>query len=228
MWNNCESLLSTYEAISPDTPTLDDAGLQRPISSIAQFVHYDPSSPATPTLDENFSYEAHSGQDTVEPSGEGSGKDKAQVSETLKRIYVMNNKLKNRMQNVTPQKRGCKEKQSVDSSEEQTSSQRERKPKRPYTPAENPSKRRHLHSEEIIAEEEKDMPKPIAKAEPVQVEDEERPTQSQDTITTKPEEKTRSKSQPPVTKQGRKREASPGERRRGQHKIEVPPKRTRR
>ncbi|XP_072352493.1 uncharacterized protein bod1l1 isoform X2 [Scyliorhinus torazame] len=248
------SLLSTYEAISPDTPTLDDPGLQRPISSIAQFVHYDPSSPATPTLDENFSYEAHSvGQDTVEPSGEGSGKDEAQVSENIKEDLCNEQQAEEPDAKCDPSKvamqelpvqqdvvseiitsASCEwkdeaaEKQSVDSSEEQTSSRRERKPKRPYTPAENPSKRRHLHSEEIIAVEDKDMPKPIAKAEPVQVEDEERPTQSQDTITTNLEEKTRSRSQPPVTKQGRKREASPGERRRGQHKIEVPPKRTRR
>eukprot|EP00061_Rhincodon_typus_P018981 g48391.t1 len=73
--------------ISADTPTLNDASLQHPVASIAQFVHYNPSSPATPTLDENFSYEACSGsKDVVESSVEDSEKQKACTSENIKQV----------------------------------------------------------------------------------------------------------------------------------------------
>ncbi|XP_078401028.1 biorientation of chromosomes in cell division 1-like 1 isoform X3 [Cetorhinus maximus] len=304
------SLLSPYETISPYTPTLVNAG-QHPVASTGQFVHYDPSSPATPTLDENFSYEAPS---VAQPSVEGSGKEEAHTSENVKENLCNEQQAKELHTKCDPSKvetqelpvqqdvvseiitsASCEwndeaaEKQSVKGAEEQSSPQRERKPKRPHTPAENPSKRRHLDSEEKTAVEEKDMPRPFSEAVPAQVQDEERPTQSRGKITTKLEEKTRSqtsdlntqnkpttraakrisspehlpvaererrssvsakekltsdtksgktpttmsvtrsRSQPsPMTKQGRKREASPGERRRGQHKIEVPSKRTRR
>ncbi|XP_067845675.1 biorientation of chromosomes in cell division protein 1-like 1 [Heptranchias perlo] len=314
------SLLSPYEAISPDTPTLDDAGLLHLIADTAQFVHYNPSSPATPTLDENFSYEAPSvAQDVVEPSVEDSGKQEVHSSENIKedlhdeqhdeeqdtKLDTKCDPSKVEIQDELPVQQdavseintsgSCEwkdedvEEQSVKGIEEQNSSLRERKPKRPYTPVENLSKRRHLHSEEKSAVEDKDTPKPV-EAVLVQEQDEERPTQSRGKMTSKLEEKarsqtsdlsvqnkpttraakkisspehlpvtererrsstsakekpasdskagksstpvsvTRSRSQPsPVTKQGRKREASPGERRRGQHKIEkMPPKRTRR
>uniref|UniRef100_UPI00398E8AD4 biorientation of chromosomes in cell division protein 1-like 1 isoform X2 n=1 Tax=Pristiophorus japonicus TaxID=55135 RepID=UPI00398E8AD4 len=313
------SLLSPYETISPNTPTLDNASLLHPIAGVAQFVHYDPSSPATPTLDENFSYEAPSvAQGIVEHSVEGSGKQEAHDPESIKedlhdeqQAEGLDNKLDTKcdpskvetqelpvQQDVITEintSASCEwkddaEEQFVEGAEERGSSQKERKPKRPYTPVENPFKRRYLHSEEKSAVENKHMPTPVEEAVLVQVQNEERPTQSGGKIASKLEEKarsqtsdsnvqnkpttraakkisspehvpvtererrsstsakekptsdskarkspatvlvTRSRSQPsPVIKQGLKREASPGERRRGQHKIaEVPPKRTKR
>ncbi|XP_048459213.1 neurofilament heavy polypeptide-like [Rhincodon typus] len=309
-----ESLLPPHQTISADTPTLNDASLQHPVASIAQFVHYNPSSPATPTLDENFSYEACSGsKDVVESSVEDSEKQKACTSENIKQVLCKEQQaeeleskydsLNVKTQELPVQqdvvseiitsaicewKDEAAEEQSVKGAEEQSSCRRERKPKRPYSPVENPSKRRHLHSEEKITMEE-DMHKPHSEAVSAQEPDVEKPTQSRGKIATKLEERTRSqisdlniqnkpttraakrinspehlpvtererrssapaKEKPasdtkaaktpvtmsvtrsrsqlsPVTKQGRKREASPGERRRGQHKNEVPPKRTRR
>ncbi|XP_048389228.2 biorientation of chromosomes in cell division protein 1-like 1 [Stegostoma tigrinum] len=308
-----ESLLPPYQTLPADTPTLNDASLQHPAASLAQFVHYNPSSPATPTLDESFSYEASSGsKDVVESSVEDSEKQKACTSENIKQVlckeqqaeeleskYDLNMKSQELpvQQDVVSEiitsaicewKDEAAEEQSVKGAEEQSSCRRERKPKRPYSPVENPSKRRHLHSEEKITMEE-DMHKPYSEAVSAQVPDVEKPTQSRGKIAAKLEERTRnqisdlniqnkpttraakrisspehhsvtererrssapvkekltsdikaakapvtmsvtrSRSQlSPVTKQGRKREASPGEHRRGHHKNEVPPKRTRR
>ncbi|XP_051901298.1 biorientation of chromosomes in cell division protein 1-like 1 isoform X2 [Pristis pectinata] len=301
------SLPTPYQTFSPDNPTMNDAGLLHPIAAKTQFFHYDPSSPATPTLDENFSYEAPSSvPDSVVPSVEGPGKQEAHSSENIAEELCDKNQVDEMDTKCEPSKVELQELpvqqdvvseintsaicewkdedvtgESVKGAEEQSSSKRERKPKRPYTPVENPPKRRHLHSEEKSAVVDEPIEAILVQAQ------EESPAQSRGKITSKVEEKasqandassqnkpttraakkvsspehlsisererrsltstkekpttdskagkspalvsvTRSRSQPsPVTKQGRKREASP-ERKRRQHKAEVPPKRTRR
>ncbi|XP_069782111.1 biorientation of chromosomes in cell division protein 1-like 1 isoform X2 [Narcine bancroftii] len=303
------SLHTPYEAISPNTPTMNEIGLLPPITDKAQFVLYDPSSPATPTLDEDFCYEPSSSTlSSVVSSLEGTGKPGAHSSGNVAeelchkyRVEKMDPKCEPSEEEPQGNKRElpvqqdvvseintstiCKWKgedvtgESVKVAEEQSSSRRERKPKRPYSPVENTSKRRHLHSEEKSV---------VDEAELLQIQNEERPPQCQGKIASKAEEKTRnqtndassqskpttraakkisspehlsvadrerrsstsakekqptdwkagkslapvtvtrSRNQPsPVTKQGRKREASP-ERKKRQHKTEVPPKRTRR
>ncbi|XP_059844873.1 biorientation of chromosomes in cell division protein 1-like 1 isoform X2 [Hypanus sabinus] len=309
------SLPIPYVAASPDDPTTKDTSLFHPIAAKAQFVYYDPSSPATPTLDENFSYEAPSSvSDSSIPSVEGPGKQEVHSSENVaeelcaknqaeemdikceppkvelqgsKTIYVELPVQQDIMPEINTSAIGELEDEdltgeSVTGAREQSSTKNERKPKRPFTPVENPPKRRHLHSEEKSA-----VVDELVEAIPVEAQEEESPTQSQEK-TTKVEDKarnltsdvssqnkpttraakkvsspehlsvteqekrsltstkekpttdvksgkspapvsvTRSRNQPsPVIKQGRKREASP-ERKRRQHKTEVPPKRTRR
>ncbi|XP_062899489.1 biorientation of chromosomes in cell division protein 1-like 1 isoform X1 [Mobula hypostoma] len=303
------SLHIPYVAASPDDPTTKDSSLFHPIAAKAQFVYYDPSSPATPTLDENFSYEAPSSvSDSSVPSVEGPGKQEALSSENVAEELCAKNQAEEMDIKCEPPKVELQELpvqqdivseintsavnelkdedltgESVTGAREQSSTKNERKPKRPYTPVENPPKRRHLHSEERSAV----VGEPVEATPGQAQEEEESPTQSHEK-TTKVEDKarnltsdvssqnkpttraakkvsspehlsvteqekrsltstkdkpttdlksgkspapvsvTRSRNQPsPVIKQGRKREASP-ERKRRQHKTEVPPKRTRR
>ncbi|XP_078257374.1 biorientation of chromosomes in cell division 1-like 1 [Rhinoraja longicauda] len=194
---------------TPDTPTMNDAGLLHSIANKVQFAHYDPSSPATPTLDETFSYEAPSSVPESVVSVESPGKQKAHSSENIAeelgdkyQDVEMDSKCDPSKvesqelpvhQDVLPEintrvKSELKDEdvtgESVKGAEEQSSSKRERKPKRPYTPVENPPKRRHLQSEaKSVADE------PV-EAVLIQVQ-EEKATQSRGKITSKVEEKAR-------------------------------------